>query len=297
MSYTSNPYAPIARMRARNDVVWRGLSCEKAALKYGVVRSTVWRWVKKAERLNLNGNKYLWTETSAPKHHPNQLKPEIEKRIFKLRKELNRCAPVIHAHLRNEGITVSLSSVERTLRRLKLTRKKKQTVPYMTIPKPDPLYPGALVQVDTIHFVDSNYDRTYVYAVIDVYSRLAYAEYHCSISHKKSYEVILNAQKYFGFPFKTVQTDHGAEFSESLWFKLRRKGIVLRHSRIRKPNDNAHIERFNRTIQEECFRGKNPEEVTVDKQLKDYLEFYNTKRLHLSLDLQTPTQFVVKVLT
>lgn len=28
--------------------------------------------------------------------------------------------------------------------------------------------------------------------------------------------------------------------------------IAIRHTRLGRPNDNAHIERFNRTIQEEC---------------------------------------------
>jgi len=57
-------------------------------------------------------------------------------------------------------------------------------------------------------------------------------------------------------------------------------------------NDNAHIERFNRTIQEECFRRRPPNELTVRHELKKYIAFYNNDRLHLSLDLLTPTQFV-----
>lgn len=297
MPYTSNPYAPKARMMARNDVVQGRLTIQQAACKYGVNRSTIWRWVKKAKRMHLHGKTYIWTESSAPHRHPNMLKPKVVNRIIELRQTLKRCAPVIHKHLLLEGYSVSLSSVERLLRRLGMVRKKRQTVPYMPIPKPDPLFPGALVQVDTIHFIRSDASRCYVYSLIDVYSRLAYAEYHPRLSHAASYQVILNAQKYFGFPFKTVQTDHGAEFSESLWQLLRRKKIVLRHSRVRKPNDNAHIERFNRTIQEECFGRRNPQEASVEKQLKDYLLYYNTKRLHLGLNLQTPTQFVAKVLT
>ena len=284
-------------MKARNDVVQRGLSYAQVGRKYGVHRSTVLRWVKKAKQMHLSGHQYIWTESSAPHRHPNMLKPKVVNRIIELRQTLHRCAPVIHQHLLLEGFTVSLSSVERMLRRLGMVRKKRQAVPYMPIPKPDPLFPGALVQVDTIHFIRPDFSRYYVYAVIDVYSRLAYAEYHPRLSHAASYQVILNAQKYFGFLLKTVQTDHGAEFSESLWHLLRRKRIVLRHSRVRKPNDNAHIERFNRTIQEECFGRRNPDETTVHEQLKRYLLYYNTQRLHLALNLQTPTQFVAKVLT
>ena len=46
MPYTSNPYAPKARMQARNDVVYgRRLTMQQTACKYGVNRSTIWRWV------------------------------------------------------------------------------------------------------------------------------------------------------------------------------------------------------------------------------------------------------------
>lgn len=297
MPYTSNPHASRARMHARNDVVYRGLSCEEAARKYGVTRSTVWRWVKRAKELNINGNSLIDTISSAPKHHPNELSAEVVNRILDLRQELKRCAPIIHAHLRLEDIKVSLSSVERTLRRHRLTRRKKQAKDYIPIPRPVADYPGSLIEMDTIHFVHTNFSRSYIYALIDLYSRLGYAEYHPRISHQTSLKVILNAQRYFGFDFMTIQTDHGSEFSSSLSYLLRRRRIVLRHSRIRTPNDNAHVERFNRTIQEECFGGRLPEEPAVYRQLKRYIEYYNYGRLHLSLDCQTPTQFVAKVLT
>lgn len=294
MPYTSNPYAPKARRLAVNDVLSGRLSQAQTARKYGVVESTISKWMRRAPTHN---NQKIDTLSSAPKHHPNQLNPAVENRILELRSTLKRCAPILHAQLRLEGISVSLSSVERTLRRHKLTRKKKQSTPYVALPRPWPLAPGTLVEIDTIHLMKPDGHRCYVYAVIDLYSRLAYAEYHSAISSSISFTVVMHAQKYFGFPFKMIQTDHGAEFSDSFSRLLRRKNILLRHSRVRKPNDNAHIERFNRTIQEECLRGKLLEEITLRKELKKYLIFYNTKRLHLSLNCQTPTQFLSKLLT
>lgn len=296
MPYTNNPLMPRARMKARNDVVWRELSMAEVSRRYGVSRSTIWRWVKRAKKLKLNGNSFIDTISSAPKHHPNQLDKKIVRRIVKLRKKLKRCAPVIHAHLRMEGINISLSSVKRTLKRYQLTRKKRQANYYIAIPRPVAETPGQLVQVDTIHLIRSDYTRIFIYAVIDLYSRLGYAEYHERINHQTSFQVILNAQRYFRFKIHTIQTDHGPEFSPSLSYLLRRKKIVLRHSRIRTPNDNAHVERFIRTIQEECFEGRLPDENSVARQLKNYITYYNHRRLHLSLNCLTPTQFVAKVL-
>lgn len=298
MPYTSNPYAPKARMQARNDVVQGRLTVKQAADKYGVNRSTIWRWIKKAKRMHLNGNTYLWTASSAPHRHPNTLKPKIVNRIIELRQSLKRCAPVIHQHLLLEGYTVSLSSVERALRRLGMVRKKKrQACWYTPLPRPASDYPGALVQMDTIHFINSNQSRFYIYALIDTYSRLAYACYYPKLSQMISVQVVLAGQEYFGFPFKMVQTDNGPEFQGGFLAALERKRIHLRHSRVRKPNDNAHIERFNRTIQDECFGSRLPDEKTIQLKLQEYIAYYNHDRLHLGLHLQTPTQFVAKVLT
>lgn len=45
---------------------------------------------------------------------------------------------------------------------------------------------------------------------------------------------------------------HSLEFSRYFEMKLENRGIKVRHTRLKRPNDNAHIERFNHTIQEEC---------------------------------------------
>jgi len=297
LPYTSNPHAPKARMMARNDVLWRGLSHSHAALKYGVNRSTIWRWVKKGKRIS--GKRVIETGSSTPHHHPNRISYEVVLRIIKLRKKLKgRCAPVIHEHLRLEGITISLSSVKRTLKRHGLTRKKKQARYYTPLPRPKQLTLGSLVQMDTIHIVRGDYTRFYIYTLIDTYTRMAYAEYHPKLLQRTSFEVLLRAQKYFGFQFHMIQTDNGPEFKDGFLFHLSEKRIPLRHSRVRKPNDNAHIERFNRTIQDEFLHGKILlNEALLPNGIQNYLVYYNRKRLHLSLNLLTPRQFVAKVLT
>jgi transposase InsO family protein len=164
-----------------------------------------------------------------------------------------------------------------------MVRKKRTASWYTPLPKPLVLSPGSLIQMDTIHFVRKDNTRFYVYALIDVYSRLAYAEYHSQLSQQRSVTILLSAQTYFGFPFQMVQTDNGPEFKDGFLVSLARNNIKLRHSRIRKPNDNAHIERFNRTIQEECFNSFLPQEDKIKEELVIYLEYYNKHRLHLAL--------------
>lgn len=298
MSYTSSPYAPKARFEAAKLVVKGGLKKATVARMYGVNKSTVGRWVERFPRLSNQYGQYISTLSSAPESHPNQTPEVVVEEIVRLRKRLGRCAPVIHAHLLRKGIKINVRTVGRILKREGLVRRKKQAAYYKSIyPRPEANLPGDLVQMDTIHYMKSSGERFYLYCLIDLYSRLAYVEYHPKLSQRNSFEVIHRAQKYLKFNFKMVQTDHGPEFKDGLTYMLSTSSIKLRHSRVRKPNDNAHIERFNRTIQEECFNNTLPNQKTIKKQLKFYLEYYNKERLHLSLNLLTPTEFVAKVLS
>ena len=294
MPYTSNPYMGKVRRLAVNDVKYGRLNQAQAARKYGVTRSAVCKWIKRASP---DHREFIETLPSRPKSHPYQLDPEVVKRIIELRIRLNRCAPIIHACLQQEKIEVSPSSVARVLKRHGLTRKKKPARWNSKVPRPVSNEPGILVQADTIHVVKADYSRFFIYTVLDTFTRLGYAEYKRKITQDNSIAVVRNAHNYFGFPFQVIQTDNGPEFRQHFAFRLGREQIKVRHSRVRKPNDNAHVERFNRTLQEECFRGKQPNEKTISRQLKEYLAYYNQERLHLSLNCMTPRQFVSKVMS
>lgn len=292
MPYISNPYAPKARKLAINMLKREKLTKAETARRYGVHRSTIGRWLKRATKHPME---HIATLSSRPHHHPKELSQHVVNRIIALRKKIKRCAPVIHAHLLSEGYCVSLPSVQRTLKRQGLVRRKRQARFFTPISRPKVEKPGDLVEVDTIHYVRPDYTRFYIYTLIDLYSRLAYASYSPILNQKTSISVIKQAQEELGFPFKVVQTDNGPEFRDYVNLALMSKYIRLRHSRVRKPNDNAHLERFNRTIQEECFNGRLPDEEVIQTQLTKYLKYYNTERLHLGLNLMTPAQFVAKV--
>jgi transposase InsO family protein len=284
MSYTKNPYLPRVRRDAA-DLVRRGWGVRKAARYVGVSPGTITKWVRKAVRY---GYHPIPTLSSRPKHHPKQLSDELVWRIFHKRLAIKRSAEVVHRELVNEGIRVSLSSVKRTLDRTGLLKKRSPWKRYhLPIGRPNAEKPGNLVQIDTIHLLNSEGHRVYVYTLIDVYSRWAYAHSYARANTQTTLRFIQNAEKLASFQFKTLQSDHGSEFSG--WFTDRVKAIH-RHSRVRRPNDNAHLERFNRTLQEECLDAVPKNVKDLNRALEKYLPHYNEKRLHFGLKLQTPLQ-------
>ena len=293
MVYVSNPLMGKVRRLAVNDVRYGRCTQAEAARKYGVTRSAIHKWLKRAHP---DHRVFIETRSSRPHHHPREIPAGTVKRIVELRQKLKRCAPVIHAHLRAEGYQVSLASVGRVIARCGLARRKKRRAPWgKRLPRPASDKPGSLVEIDTMHVVNPDYSRFYIYAVVDTYSRLGYAKYSPVLSQRMSLRVVKEAATYFGFSFSMVQSDNGGEFQSGFRYRLNESSIRLRHSRIRRPNDNAHVERFIRTIQDECFGGKQPKVATAQKRLNRYLEYYNEHRLHLSLKLTTPRAFVSKL--
>lgn len=283
MAYTTNPNLPSVRMHAVRLVKYRNWSMRKVARYVGVNVGTVSRWCGK----DITGGwKPIRTESSRPKSSPRSLKRSVVEVIIKQRLLNNRCGQVVHQELIRQGVEVSLSSVQRTLNRSYLLKKRSPWKRWhKPIPRPMAVNAGDLVQVDTVHVMKDKIKRLYVFTLIDLHSRWSYAKAYSHARAGVAAKFVAEAQKIAPFTFKHLQTDHGSEFSR--YFK-NRVGIKHRHSRVRKPNDNAHLERFNRTLREE-FLNKLPADIKIiNTKLPEYLNYYNSERLHMGINYQTP---------
>lgn len=293
MPHTMNPYLPKLRADAVN-AVHQGTSARAVARYIGVEHSTVLRWLHQAPS---RGRVFaIPTHSSRPRHHPRAIGCSIVDRIRAIRLAHGRCAEVIHAELLREGTMVSLSTVKRTLTREGLLRKRSPWKHWHSSGvRPLPETPGNLVEMDTVHLWESRRSRTYVLTLIDVCSRWATAWAVPRLHSIAAARMVERARPSAPFTFSCIQTDHGLEFSSHFTRRLLHWRIRHRHIRIRTPNDNAHIERFNRTVQEELridlirYRTNLP---MLNHALTDYLTYYNTERLHLGLGCKTPSEVV-----
>lgn len=290
MPYTQNPHLPKVRWEAIK-LARDGLSTRKIATKIGWSQSAVSQWVRKA------GPGWYGpypTESSRPKKSPRTLSADVVSAIIKKREGRRRCGQVIHQELLREGVSVSLSSVQRTLKRCHLLKERSPWKrPHDYTERPTPSCAGALIQVDTVHLRRSDGGKLYVYTLIDLYSRWAYAEVSQRITMVDSVEFMLRAQRIAPFSFTMVQTDNGGEFQKMFRYRLGKRGILQRYIRVRQKDDNAHVERFNRTIQEECTDGIQKTVPTLRRALKKYLPYYNGERLHMGINFRTPNELLL----
>ncbi len=273
-------------------LVLSGWGIRKTARYIGCSPGTITKWCSRAPNdLRLG----IPTLSSRPHHSPNRIPDEIKSAIVKKRLSPHpRCGVVIQKELENEGIKASVSTVNRVLDRHGLLKKKsKWKRPWKNTPRPIPENPGDLVELDTIHlrpywFRNDIETKWYVYTGIDVNSRWAYAEVAERISPGPSLHFARNIQLKAPFTTQCFQSDNGQEFGRYFTLNL---GTRHRKIRKRKPNDNAHIEKFNRTIQDECINKrvfKNIEELR--QCVEEYIDHYNNQRLHMGINLITPMQ-------
>lgn len=315
MAYSTNPNLPKARAFAMQLLIREQLPLQTVANRCGVHRSTVWRWKRKWDELNqhvqfTNPNRpsrlvsaanklaacrwQIVTDTSRPHTSPNAVPDEVVRQVLVVRAKLKRCAEVVwHYLVHTDGIAVSLSSVRRILRRHHcFDGARKKRVRPDNPHRPHVTKPGELVQIDTIHHVDPFSGRKlYYYTVIDLHTRMTHVTMSTVLRQGLAVQAILAAQAAFGFSFAMVQSDNGPEFSQYFEQHLQRQGTQTRHSRLHRPNDNAHIERFNRTIQDECIGYHWRRSVPLPRQqekLTAYLDYYNNDRVHLGIQMRTP---------
>ena len=175
--------------------------------------------------------------------------------------------------------------------RQKVLRKPKDFIPQ---------YPGHLVALDTVErFI--NGIRRYVITFEDIYTRFGFAwatKSHASLAAKEFFEHCQKAFPY-SFNFLYVLTDNGSEFKKHFSEELRKQHLIHYHTYPKTPKMNAHLERFNKTIQEEFidyhnYLLLNPDEF--NRELMDWLIWYNTRIVHYAFQNKlSPIQFMISL--
>ncbi len=131
----------------------------------------------------------------------------------------------------------------------------------------------------------------YLVALIDVHSRYVVG---WSLSNTLDTSSCIDALK-FGLCIakpEIINSDQGCQFTSEQWIEhLRDEGIKISMTGKGRCLDNIYIERFWRSFKQEEFYLNEYESVkSLRAAIKAYIEFYNHKRWHQSLDYKTPAQ-------
>jgi len=142
-----------------------------------------------------------------------------------------------------------------------------------------------------------NFQGTFLFliSIIDGYSR--YIVNHELMTSMEEIDVeytLVKAREKFPEHKPRIISDNGSQFlSRDFAEYLKLEGLKHIRTSVNYPQSNGKIERYHRTISEECLRKKSMISLEdARNQISSFVDFYNNKRLHSSLYYLTPFDFL-----
>lgn len=273
-----------------------GISVKKLLSHIGLCRVKFYKWLNRTGTPNNHNGKI-------PKSH--WLTPEEIKLIEDFAREhysvndyflKDGYRRITYAMLDLNIVAVHPSSVYRILMKAGLLNKwntNKKNMKGKGFHQPD--YPHKHWHVD-IKYLNFNGTFLFLISILDGFSR--YVLHHQVRHTMTEYDVQLTVQQAkdkFPKAKPRIISDNGSQFI-SKDFKQFIKDAEFTHIKtsVNHPQANGKIERWHRTISEECLRIKSP--ITFEEYqtyIEDYVNYYNTKRLHASLNYLTPEDYLL----
>ena len=308
---------PQAEERARILTFWKAHGDVATKEAFNVSRPTLFRW---QAALNAGGGRLeaLVPKKTIPKTKRQRIIPkEIEDLIVKERGMERMGKEKLARLLKDDGIAIlSPSTVGRMLGDLKKRGRLPNPVRLVLNGKTGNLmerkpkqyrkklrskgHVGALAKADTIIRFTNGVKR-YILTAIDLESEFAFAYAYTSHASIHAADFMRTFKRVAPVSLTHVQTDNGTEFADHFQSFCDDEGIVHFHIYPRSPKMNAEIERFNRTLSE-AFIATHRNLLAYDleefnRQLIDWLLWYNTRRPHWSIGLCSPLRYICNKLT
>lgn len=272
-----------------------GIPINKLLSYIGLCRVKFYKWVKRTGMPNLHNGKIPKTHWLTPeevKAVEDFAREHYSENDYFLKDGYRRVA---YKMLDLNVVAVHPSTVYRILKKAGLLNKwntNKSNLKGSGFIQPD--NPHKHWHVD-IKYLNFNGTFLFLTSVLDGYSRFVL---HHEVRHSMTeYDVQLTVQKAkdkYPLVKPRIITDNGSQFIAKE-FKQFIKDAEFTHVKtsINYPQANGKIERYHRTISEECLRIKAPVNFNDFKNyIEDYINFYNTKRLHSALNYLTPEDYL-----
>lgn len=234
----------------------------------------------------------------------DMLRPIIENEFYDSGERFG--APMIKVKINNRGIAVSIAHVQRLMQEMSLIPKQNRPRVFNSTHRQYKYRRNRLRRhftqdapnkfwVSDITYARVNDEFYAVCVVMDLFSRkvLSYVispEMNMDLVRTTFLKAFESRNRPEGLTF---HSDQGCQYTAYKFRKLLRDlGVRQSLSNPGTPHDNAVMESFFGTLKREELSHNwynTPEEL--DKTVREYIEFYNLKRPHRKLKLQTPDQF------
>jgi transposase InsO family protein len=293
----------------------------KAALKQAnISRATLYNWQKKYKEY---GNSGLIAGNRCPKRKrqsqipqevkdfikefrhrrycqnasQHTIKPELD--VFCQKNNFKKLCPSqiarVIRELKDKGLINNFKRLSINGKTGKIRERKKIKIKKERIGKYKPDKCGDLWQIDSVHLFEEGLKRYFINAV-ELKSRFAFSQCYNSLNSINAKDFFLKLHRVSPLEIRRIQTDNGSEFYSFFDNELKAKTIPHFWNYPRSPKSNAFIESFNGTFREQFlnqYESDFYDTDNVNKDLVDYLLWYNTKKPHASLNFDTPLNYAI----
>ena len=152
-----------------------------------------------------------------------------------------------------------------------------------------------LWHIDTVILTLTSGGYRYLLTAIDEVSKMAFARIYTTHSSRNARDFLERLVYLTDKKVINIHHDNGSEFKKEFEEACRTLSIPQWYSRPHTPKDNAVLERFNRTIQEEFVEMTDVDPYFVsdfNQKLTDWLIEYNSNRPHKALDYKSPLEYL-----
>jgi transposase InsO family protein len=277
---------------------------------FGISTETFYRWLGRYDPRDLRG---LEDRSRRPKRvRRPQWSPALAQAVQELRARYPRWGKdKLAVLLREAGWRASVSTVGRILKDLKdrgalkepvvqaVTAKKRAVQRPYAVRKPkayQPQEPGDLVEVDTVDLRPEPGVAFKQFTARDVVSRWDVLEARSGATAKGAAAFLESLVERTPFPIRAIQVDGGSEFYADFEKACHLRAIRLFVLPPRSPKLNGHVERANRTHEEEFYELYTGDWrlPPLNRALQEWERVYNFERPHQALGYRTPAQFLLE---
>jgi Integrase core domain len=252
----------------------------------------------------------LLPQKRGPKFKSRRPCEELEKKVIELRKRGNNKYEIasIITEQKDNTFKLSASGVYNICKRYGLNRMR----PEMKEQKRKIIKErmGQLGHIDTHylskHIIRNQTQKLYIVALVDDYTRVAWAEIIESID---SLSVMFGAMRclnilkaHYHIQFEEIISDNGSEFgnrdtknkmSHPFERLLIEMGVKHRYIQPYRPQTNGKVERFWRTMEEDLIIDTDFDSIEeLKEELLQYMYYYNHERPHQALNGKKPFEML-----
>ena len=281
-------YAPVFRAKLM-ALHQQGVPLTQLSAEYGVAREVLGRWWARYQAADLVG---LSPQSRRPHDSPTRTTATVERRILRLRAQRLSAGRIAYA------VGVGHSTVQRILERhgvnllprpvrAKARRYEKQR-------------PGELLHLDLKYLPAlRNARHDFEFAAVDDFSREAVVSIRTDQTSRDAAAFLEHVAARLPYRIEAVLTDNALAFTMRFArhadrltrFQQACAALDIRHLVLRPyaPQSNGKVERFFRTVDDECLLVRPLFTFAARSRAVDrFVHYYNHERPHLSLGGMTP---------